>query len=268
MKVSEVKARLREAGVTPSKRLGQHFLLIDELAHRMAEYAGILPGERVLEVGPGLGILTEALLDRGVKVVAVEKDRRLCAYLRDRIPGLDLLEGDVLSIELPPFDRVVSNLPYEISSPFTFRLLERSFKRAILTFQMEFAERVVARMGSGAYSRLSVKVYYRSDAQILETVPSSAFWPRPEVDSAVVQIDTRPPPFEVDEGTFDRVVDALFAHRRKKALNALLHEWRHLALSEESLRSLLADTPLATKRAEQMNPEDMACLARLLAAKG
>ncbi|MFQ5838010.1 MAG: 16S rRNA (adenine(1518)-N(6)/adenine(1519)-N(6))-dimethyltransferase RsmA [Thermoplasmata archaeon] len=259
-----MRARLLEAGVRPSKRLGQHFLLMEELAHRMVEYASIQRGEVVLEVGPGLGVLTEALLRRADRVVAIEVDPRLSAYLSRRFPDLELVEGDVLHADLPPFDRVVSNLPYEISSPFTFKLLDTSFKRAVLTYQREFAERMVAGHGTKTYSRVSVKVYYRCLARILETVPRSAFWPQPKVDSAVVQIDTRPPPFQVDEAGFQRVVDALFAHRRKTALNALLHSWQRLAPSRDQLKAVLVGTPFASKRAEEMSPEEMAELSSLL----
>jgi 16S rRNA (adenine1518-N6/adenine1519-N6)-dimethyltransferase len=264
MKASEVRTKLREAGVRPSKRMGQHFLLEEDLAHRMVEYAGIRPGEVVLEVGPGLGTLTDALLRRAERLVAVEKDPRLCDYLRRRFPELELLQADVLHIKLPPFDRVVSNLPYEISSPFTFKLLKASFKRAVITYQREFAERLVAQPGTKAYSRLSVKVRYRCRARMLELVSPSAFWPQPEVESAIVQLDSIPPPFEVDPERYGLVVDALFAHRRKTAMNALLHSWRDLASSKEGLRVLLRETPLASKRADEMTPVEMAELTNLL----
>ncbi len=259
-----MRAELAEAGVRPSRRLGQHFLLREDLARRLVDYAGIQAGETVLEVGPGLGLLTGALLGHADHVVAVEKDRRLCAYLRQRLPDLSLLEGDVLQIELPPFDRVVSNLPYEISSAFTFKLLETPFKRAVLTYQKEFALRMVGRPGTGAYSRLSVKVYYRCAGRVLEEIPRSAFWPRPKVDSAIVQLDSRPPPFQVDEVGFSHVVDALFAHRRKQAMNALLYRWRQFAPTKEGLREVLAETPLASRRPAEMTPEDMADLTNRL----
>lgn len=263
MRVSEVKAALQEAGIRPSKRLGQHFLLREEMAHRMVECADIRPGDTVLEVGPGLGILTEALLQKADRVVAVEVDPRLCAYLRRRFPRLALLEGDVLKVELPAFDRVVSNLPFEISSAFTFRLLNLPFKRAVLTYQREFAERLVAAPGTSAYSRLSVKVCYRCRASILESVSRTAFWPRPKVDSAVVQLDPRPPPFRVDEEGFERVVDALFAHRRKTALNALLLGLKGV-VAPERIHEALGQTDLGSARAQDMTPEQMAQLSNMI----
>lgn len=268
MKAAEVRDQLREAGVRPSKALGQHFLLREELAARMVEYADLQPGDTVLEVGPGLGILTEALLRRTARVVAVEKDGRLCDLLRRRHPSLHLIQGDVLRADVPPFDAVVSNLPYEISSPFTFWLLDRSFRRAVLTFQREFAQRMAARPRSRAYGRLSVKVAFRAQVRLRESVPAAAFWPPPDVASAVVQLDPRPPPVAVPEGRFHRVVDLLFAHRRKTALNALLTGWEDLAPSPDALRACLAETPLASRRAGQMTLEELGELTNLLPPKG
>ncbi len=267
MNASEVKQRLRDLGISPSKRLGQHFLTDGDVARSTVAEADIRPGDTVLEVGPGLGILTEVLLSEARHVVAVEKDPRLCDYLRRVFPDLDLIEGDVLHVEVPPFDRVVSNLPYEISSPFTFKLLDTSFKRAVLTYQKEFAERLVARPGSKDYSRLTVRVYYRCDARLLDTIPRDAFWPPPEVDSAVVMLDPRAPPFQVDLEAFRRVTDALFTHRRKKVVNALLSEWRALSPSKEDLREAVEATSFASKRAQEMTPEDMAELTNALTPK-
>ncbi len=268
MEPTEVRETLREIGVRPSKRLGQHFLLAESLARRIVEAAGILPKETVLEVGPGLGILTEQLLGTGGHVVAVEKDARLCAHLRRRFHDLDLLEGDALTVDLPPFDRVVSNLPYEISSPFTFLLLSRAFKRAVLTYQLEFAQRLTASPGSKHYSRLSVRAYYYCLTQLLEVVPRSVFWPTPEVDSAVVKLDARPPPFEVDPEAFHRVTDALFSHRRKKVVNALTSHWRSLGIPEGVVKEVAEAVSFASRRPQEMSPEEMAELTTALYPKG
>lgn len=267
MEPTEVRERLREIGVRPSRRLGQHFLLGEDVARRIVEAAGIRSGETVLEVGPGLGILTGELLGTGGHVVAVEKDPRLCAYLRQRFHELNLLEGDVLNVDLPPFDRVVSNLPYEISSPFTFLLLSKAFERAVLTYQLEFAQRLVATTGSKHYSRLSVRTYYHCSTQLLEVIPRSAFWPTPEVDSAVVSLDPKPPPFEVDPDAFRRVTDALFSHRRKKVVNAVTSQWKSLAIPEDVLKELVEATPFASRRPQEMSPEEIAELTKGLTPK-
>lgn len=267
MTVSAVKARLRELGIRPSKSLGQHFLLDGEVAHRLVEWASLAPQETVLEVGPGLGLLTAALVDTGAHVVAVEKDPRLCRYLRAAFPTVTLLEGDVLHTELPPFHRTVSNLPYEISSPFTLALLTRTFRRAILTYQREFATRLVADPGTKAYGRITAKAYLRCRATLKTVLPPEAFWPPPAVESAVVQLEPRSPPFEVDPEAYDAVTDALFRHRRKKVANALLLAWQTLADSRDRLRREVAATEYADLRPEALSPSDLARLTNNLTLK-
>lgn len=267
MKASEVKERLHALGVRPSRRWGQHFLLREDVADRMVAAGGIGPGETVLEVGPGLGILTERLLAAGHRVVAVERDRRLAADLANRFPTLELIEGDILEVPLPDFDRVVSNLPYEISSPLVLRLLDRPFRRMVLTFQRAFARRMTATPGSGDYSRLTVKVAVASEAELLWTVPASAFYPPPRVESAVVRLEPRAPPFPVD-APFHRVVDALFAHRRKRARNALKLA-PGLGVAPAEVDEALEGVPLADRRPGSLSPAEMAELRdRLFPGKG
>jgi len=141
-------------------------------------------------------------------------------------PNVKIVHGDVLRIELPKFNKVVANLPYGISSEVTFRLLERDFELAVLMYQWEFAERLIARPGSADYGRLTVNVYYRAEVELLEKVLPSAFLPQPKVFSAVVRLRPRKPPFKVvDERIFFDVVRALFQHRRQKVRNALYHSF-------------------------------------------
>lgn len=255
-------------GMRASKGLGQHFLLDERIAHRHVEFAGIEPQDIVLEIGPGLGVLTSRLVRKAARVVAVEKDRRLAGALRAMGGNLEVVVGDAVKVPLPPFDRVVSNLPYQISSPITFRLLDRSFRRAVLMYQMEFADRVVAGVGDEAYSRLSVKTYVRARAEVAEPVPRSAFWPEPKVDSAIVILEPRPRPFPVrDEATFDAVVDAAFGYRRKAIENALRASWRRLASSRGEVESLLAGLPYLRRRAEELSPEEFGELADAIAGQ-
>ncbi|HYS71649.1 MAG TPA: 16S rRNA (adenine(1518)-N(6)/adenine(1519)-N(6))-dimethyltransferase RsmA [Thermoplasmata archaeon] len=266
MNAAEVRDRLRALGVRATKSLGQHFLLDDRVAHRQVEYAGVTAKDTVLEIGPGLGVLTRPLLRKAGKVVAVERDRKLASGLRDFDGALEIIEGDAVRVPLPPFDKVVSNLPFQISSPITFRLLDVRFDRAVLMYQEEFARRLVARRGDEDYSRLSVKAYVRTRAEIVERVPRSAFWPQPKVDSAIVLLEPRPAPFVVlDWSIFDAVVDATFQHRRKTIENALRLSWTRFDPSKAGLEARLAQTPHRGKRPEELTPEQFGELADGLA---
>ena len=266
MNAADVRARLGALGVRAAKGLGQHFLVDERVAHRHVEYAGIAADDVVLEIGPGLGVLTRPLLRKAARVVAVEKDRRLARGLRDLGGNLEILEGDAVKVPLPAFDRVVSNLPYRISSPITFRLLDLPFDRAVLMYQEEFARRLVARQGDEDYSRLSVKAYVRARAELVERVPRSAFWPQPRVDSAIVLLEPRPALFSVEDwATFDAVVDASFQHRRKAIENALRLSWPKFARTEKAFERLLSGSPYLRKRPEELTPEQFGELADALA---
>jgi len=257
MRAEEVRSVLESLGKRPTKRLGQHFLLDDRVIGRQVELASLKRGETVLEIGPGIGNLTEEILKYGVKLVAVEQDPGFCAFLRRRFGDrIELIEADAVRAFLPHFDKVVSNLPYQISSPITFKLLDIGFESAVLMLQKEFAERMVAKPGTPEYGRLTVGVYYRAECEIAMKVSRSSFWPQPKVESCVVRLTPRPPPFKVrDEQTFFKVTQALFSHRRKKASNCLETDpaVRHLVTPDmkEGLRSL----PHASERPQQLTPE-------------
>jgi len=264
-----IKERLRALGIRATKALGQHFLVDERVAHRQVEYAGIAAKDVVLEIGPGLGVLTRPLLAKAAKVVAVEKDRRLARALAGIGTNVEIIEGDAVKVPLPRFDKVVSNLPYEISSPITFRLLGFPFDRAVLMYQREFAERLVARQGDDGYSRLSVKASIKSQAEIVERVPRSAFWPQPEVDSSIVLLEPRRAPFAVrDWATFDAVVDATFEHRRKTIENSLRLSWRRFASSEAGFETRIVRAPHLRARPEELTPEQFGEIADTLVDEG
>jgi 16S rRNA (adenine1518-N6/adenine1519-N6)-dimethyltransferase len=193
-------------------------LVDDTVADREVDYLQISPGDTVLEVGPGLGVLTSRLVPRAGRVIAIELDHGLASHVRTEFGGqVELIEGDALDAAWPPFDRFISNIPYSISSPLIFKLLDQDFRSAVIMVQKEFADRMVAKADTDDYSRLSVSVYYRAKAEMLEKVGRTRFWPEPEVDSAVVRLTPRPPPFPVkDERLFHRLVEVLFSQRRKK----------------------------------------------------
>ena len=238
------------------KALGQHFLVDEKLADRIVAAAEIAPGERILEIGPGRGVLTERLAPLG-KLVAVEKDRWLAAVLRRRFGDeLELVTGDALEVELPPSDVVVANLPYSISSPLLFRLFDVEWGRAVLMFQEEFARRLAASPGSKTYGRLSVMAQHHVDCRKLFRVSRTAFLPQPRVHSLVVRLERRAPDYEVrDFATFERVVATLFQHRRKTVRNALRLEFPDAAVER---------LPHLQERGEVLTPTQMAGLADLL----
>ncbi len=253
---------LADLGVRPRRGMGQHFLLDSRVAARQVAHAGIRPSDVVLEIGPGLGILTRLLAERAKRVVAIEADRRFAEYLRHNLPDVEVIEGDALKVDWPHFDVMASNLPYQISSPLTFRLLDHAFDRAILMYQWEFAKRMRAKPGTADYSRLTVGVYRRAACEILERVPRNAFHPQPRVDSAIVSLVPRPAPFPLSNpDRFDAVVDALFAHRRKTVENGLRLAWKVFAPSPEALEAVLPHVPYRTRRVGELSPEEIAGIA-------
>ncbi len=270
VRAADVAGELRRLGIRPSRGLGQHFLIDERVARRQVERAELRGDETVLEVGPGIGVLTRILADRAGRVVAIEKDRRLAEALAGIGPRVEVVRGDALRVEWPPFDVMVSNLPYRISSPVTFKLLDQVFDRAVLMFQREFADRIVAKPGTKDYSRLTVSVAHRAGGEILERVPRSAFHPQPRVDSAVVRLVRRDPPYRLaDEAIFHAVVGACFQHRRKTIRNALELEWRRFDDDREAWQRRVPALPFLSRRAEALAPEDFATLANGIAgAKG
>ncbi|MEM2619115.1 MAG: 16S rRNA (adenine(1518)-N(6)/adenine(1519)-N(6))-dimethyltransferase RsmA [Candidatus Hadarchaeales archaeon] len=265
----EVLKLLQRRGIRPSKRAGQHFLVVEDVLRRMVEYAELSPQDTVLEIGAGIGNLTTLLAERAGKVLALEKDRRLLPVLRERLSGYDnveLMNVDFLKAELPPFNKVVSNLPFQISSKATFKLLGMKFELAVLTYQREFARRLVASPGSEDYGRLTVAVGMRAEVELMEEVSPACFFPPPKVSSAIVRLRPRPPPLSPKNWeTFDGVLRALFQHRRQKVRNALFHSLSKLwpGTSKREARSLLARIPseLLEKRVLDLKPEEIVRLS-------
>jgi len=259
MRPSEIKELLERHQVTPTKSKGQNFLIDERVGQREVDLLDPSSRDTVLEVGPGLGILTDILLKRTGRVIGIELDRGIISYLEERYGDrIVLIGGDALKVPFPGFDRFISNMPYSISSPLIFKLLEHRFRKGVIMVQREFADRMVASPGTGDYSRLSVNVYYRADCEIAENVPRSRFWPEPEVDSAVVVLRPRRPPFKVkDQEYYLKLVDTLFQNRRKKIGTIL--KMRGLA-SKDAVGSL----PFVDERVEVLSPEEIGELADAL----
>jgi len=258
MNEGEIRKTLRELGVKPARRLGQHFLKEDAIAIWMVEQAGISSHERILEIGPGLGILTKHLLTKTDKVTVVEKDRTLARYIEETY-DLDVIIGDALQVELPEFDKAVSNLPYQISSGITMKVLETGFRSATMMYQKEFADHLVAAPGIKAYSRISVMTQYRARAKIIKKVPKGCFHPPPKVDSAVVQILPHTPEFHItSEDTFILIVRALFSHKNRTVRNGLISEHRQLGLEKDEIKGIAGSLPNSDKRPVKLSPAELA----------
>ena len=262
---------LRVYRIVPKKRLGQNFVVNASLLERMISYASVTDDDVVLEVGSGLGFLTQILSRECKRVIAVEFDPRLISILKDRLHDLqnvDLIEGDILKVSVPAFNKFVSTPPYSISSPLLFWLLERKFDCAVLTFQKEFAERLVASVGSKDYGRLTVTTYYRAEAELLEHVPKEMFYPRPDVSSMIVRLRPKKPPFHVeDEETLLELVRTLFTQRNKKMRNAIIPFLQKQGMKSEKAVRLADSLPFHNNRVRKLAPEDFGILANEILQK-
>ena len=259
MSPGETGRLIAETGVIPTKAKGQNFLTDGRVADRHIEYAEIQPEDDVLEVGPGLGILTQRLIGKGRSLTCIEIDDILADYIGKTYgDDLTLIHGDAVKVPFPRFDRFVSNLPYSVSTPIIFKLLDYPFKKAVVMVQKEFADRMVADVGSPDYSRLTVNLFYKAECQIVENVPRSRFKPQPKVDSCLVSITPRPAPFEVkDEKLFFKVTQVCFDHRRKKIGTSL--KAARLITSNDQI-------PYADERIESLRPAEIAEIADAIAA--
>jgi len=263
--LQKAKHLLRLYNFLPRKRFGQNFVVNTDLLRRMISYASITKDNVVLEVGAGLGFLTQHLSSVCKRVIAVEVDSKLIKILREQLYGLqnvDLIQGDILNLSVPSFNKVVSTPPYSISSPLLFWLLERKFDCAVLTFQKEFAERLAASVGSKEYGRLTVTTYYRGEVELLDHVPRNMFYPPPDVDSIVVRLRPRKPPFQVeDEETFLELVQTLFTQRNKKVRNAILPFLHKRGVKGGNALALADSVSFHDERVRGLAPEDFGTLA-------
>jgi 16S rRNA (adenine1518-N6/adenine1519-N6)-dimethyltransferase len=264
-------------GLRAKRSLGQNFLLDLNLTARIARAAGPFGGETIVEIGPGPGGLTRALLAQGAqRIIAVERDHRAIAALEEiaaHYPGrLDVVAADALAFDFSPRlagsrARVVANLPYNIATVLLVSWLTLEpwppwYDRLILMFQREVAQRIAARPGADGYGRLSVLAGWRSEARILFDVAASAFVPSPKVTSALVELVPRATPLPCDAKALQQVTRAAFGQRRKMLRQSLK------SLGVEPSALLAAAGIAATARAEEIPIEGFVALARALSAHG
>ncbi|QXO93477.1 16S ribosomal RNA methyltransferase A [Methanospirillum purgamenti] len=245
----------------------QHFLTDPRIVARIADILDI-SGRIVLEIGPGAGILTQALLDRGARVVSVELDANLIDKLSSRFASeladgsLTIIHGDAVKVPLPPFEIVMANLPYSISSPITFRLLDIGFEAAILMYQKEFADRMMAHPGTRECGRLSIMLQTYARANRCFDLPPGAFSPPPAVRSTVMWIEPREPLFAIENRQiYENIVRELFTRRRKTVQSTL----KALAgtYGNEKIETVLKDLDpeILSSRPEALYLEDFATIS-------
>lgn len=268
--LERTKFLLRRHRIFPNKLLGQNFTVEPSIFQYLINYASLDQNDVVLDVGAGLGFLTRSLTTKCKSVLAVESDAKLVRVLHEQLkdlPHVKIIEGDVLRVHIPHFNKVVSIPPYHISSPWLLWLFNKNFDFAVLIFQKEFANRLVASVGSEDYGWLTVVAYYYVEVELLDDVPRWTFYPQPEVDSVITRLKPRKPrSFTLkNEALFRQLVQSLFTHRNRKVRNAVLPFMKGTcAETAESAINMAGSLPFRDKRVRELAPEDFGALANAI----
>ncbi|WP_405265662.1 16S rRNA (adenine(1518)-N(6)/adenine(1519)-N(6))-dimethyltransferase RsmA [Methanobrevibacter sp.] len=268
---------LSRHGIKLNKNLGQNYLIDKNKRDQIINFGDISKEDVILEIGTGIGTLTIELAKRAKKVIAIEQDKKIFEILAQRledekIDNVELINDDALKVDFPPFNKIISNLPYQISSPITFKFLNYDFDLAILMYQKEFASRMNGEVGTKNYSRLSAMLYFKCDVEKLTDVSNESFIPKPQIDSTVVKLTPKENIIsDEDFRTYSKFTKALFQHRNKKIKNALIDS-RHIisnidkkvlkkrlnAISDERLEEYLK------KRVVVLTPEEILYISKKL----
>ena len=270
MSLEETKQLLRTHRISPNKLLGQNFMVEPSLYPKLCSYAALSKADVVLDAGAGFGWLTCFLADKCKAIVAVEKDSHVAMVLREQVTGLGnvaVVEGDVLKAALPKFNKVIAIPPYYLSSHLVMWLLEQKIDCAVLIVQKEFADRLVASVGSEEYGWLTVGTSQGAMVELLDAVPKAMFYPQPEVDSVIVSLKPcGTKSFEVkDPAFFMRMIKWLFTQRNKKLGKALAPFLRtNFKLSKQDAEKLALSLPFHDRRPRELTPKDFGALANAL----
>jgi len=272
--INDIRAVLFANGFTFSKSMGQNFLTAAWVPERIADECGAGAGVCALEIGPGIGCLTEKLCERAERVIAVELDKRLIPVLAQTLSGfnnLAVINADVMALDLSSLDFeglrpiVAANLPYNITSPVITKLLGSGlFSAVTVMVQREVADRICAGPKTADYGAFTLFCRYKAECRKLFNVPSACFEPRPKVESAVVRMDLREkPPVAADETKLFRVIRAAFNQRRKTLANALSSGLPEL--EKEKIKAAIETSGLSpTARGEELSLEEFAALTQSL----
>ncbi|MEM3695323.1 MAG: 16S rRNA (adenine(1518)-N(6)/adenine(1519)-N(6))-dimethyltransferase RsmA [Candidatus Bathyarchaeia archaeon] len=269
--LEETKFLLRKYRITPKKRLGQNFMVNQSTFQLIAEHACLTKNDAVLDIGAGLGFLTKFLAERCEKVLAVEFDSKLLKVLRGQLKAhtnVEIIEGDILKVPVPQFNKVASVPPYNISSQLLPWLFNKNFECAVLVLQKEFAHHLVAKIGSEEYGWLTVITYYNAEVELLDEIPSWMFYPQPEVDSVIVRLKPKKQhPFTVkNEKLLQKLTQYLFNRRNRKVRNVISSFIRSTSFAiTNKFENVLESSALFDKRVRELAPEDFGELANALA---
>ena len=268
---------LNKYGIKLNKTLGQNYLIDKNKRDQIINFGNLTKDDVVLEIGTGIGTLTIELAKRAGKVIAIEQDAKIANILSERlkeekIDNVELINDDALNVDFPKFNKIISNLPYQISSPITFKFLNYDFDLAILMYQKEFARRMKGQVNTKDYSRLSAMLYFKCDVEKLTDVSSESFIPKPQIDSTVVKLTPKENKIPSDDfKIYSNYTKALFQHRNKKIRNALIDS-RHVicSLDKKEMKSKINSieneylNEYLKKRVIAINPEEILFLSKEL----
>lgn len=285
----KTKKILNENNIRLNKKLGQNYLIDKNKRDQIIEFANITKKDIVLEIGPGIGTLTIELSAKAKQVIAIEQDPVIFNILKKRlekrnIDNVVLINDDALNVEFPEFNKIVSNLPYQISSPITFKFLDYDFDIAILMYQKEFAARMNGKVASKDYSRLSAMLYFKCDVETLTHVPAESFIPKPQVDSTLIKLTPKIPELkgklsnfesaeisQKDFNKYSKFCKALFQHKNKKNRNALIDSRHEITpLDKKKLKQKLNSitshkiNDLLDKKVITTTPEEILYLSKYI----
>jgi 16S rRNA (adenine1518-N6/adenine1519-N6)-dimethyltransferase len=276
--LDETKMLLTQYNLRANKRIGQNFMINQEIVDEIIEKANLSKEDVVLEIGPGLGSLTKELINNAGKVIAVELDQNMINILNDRFAGyenLKIIQNDILKVNLKDIlnsdkkIKVIANLPYYITTPIIMKLLEDrlNIDSIIVMVQKEVGERICAKPGSKEYGAITVSVNYYSNSKIIINVPKENFLPEPEVDSCVIKLDVLEKPSVIvkNERLFFSLIKTGFSQRRKTILNSLSNGY----FSKEEISKVLKTLNVNEKlRAENLSVQDFANISNELVIVG
>ena len=271
------KSILNQNGIKLNKNLGQNYLIDKNKRDQIVDFGNISKEDVILEIGSGIGTLTIELAKKAERVIAIEQDTKICEILarrlkEEKIDNVELINDDALKVDFPPFNKIISNLPYQISSPITFKFLDYDFDLAILMYQKEFADRMNGKVGTKDYSRLSAMLYFKCDVEKLTDVSCESFIPKPQIDSTVVKLTPKENKIPDDDfKTYSKFTKALFQHRNKKIRNALIDS-RHIisGIDKKMLKRNLNEIEdeklieYLKKRVVVLDPEEILFISREL----